>query len=111
MGCLCLHDVAAGRGQHAGHQAQGAVALRHDVRLHVAIVIPAGARPGHEQHHPATWQNRMHGAPCVQQTVYALKFCVRLDSQLKFGQGQRTYLQAQMKPPSDLRAAQQHMHS
>ena len=28
--------------QHAGHQAQGAVALRHDVRLHVAVVVPAG---------------------------------------------------------------------
>jgi hypothetical protein len=42
VGCLRLHDVAAGRGQHAGHEAQGAVALRHDVRLHIPVVVPAG---------------------------------------------------------------------
>ena len=44
-----LHGLAVRRHQHRGHQAERAEALRHDVGLHVAIVVLAGpdiaARP------------------------------------------------------------------
>ena len=46
-----LDRLAVGRHQHRGHQAQRAIALRHQVRLHVAIIVLAGpdiaARPLH----------------------------------------------------------------
>ena len=39
---LGLDGLAVGRHQHAGHQAEAAEALRHLVRLHVAVVVLAG---------------------------------------------------------------------
>ena len=49
VGGLGLHGLAVRRQQHRGHQAERTVALRHRVRLHVAVVVLAGpdeaARP------------------------------------------------------------------
>ena len=49
VGGLGLDHFAVRRGEHRGHQAERAVALRHGVGLHVAVVILAGpdiaARP------------------------------------------------------------------
>ena len=42
VGRLRLHGLPVGRHQHAGHQAKRAEALRHDVALHVAVVVLAG---------------------------------------------------------------------
>lgn len=41
MGGLSL-DTAVRRNENASHQSEGAVALRHDVTLHIAIVVLAG---------------------------------------------------------------------
>ena len=42
MGSLGLDRLTVRRHEHAGHQAQGAEALRHGVGLHVAVVVLAG---------------------------------------------------------------------
>ena len=49
VGGFGFNDLAVGRQQHRGHQAERAEALRHDVGLHIAVVVLAGpdvaARP------------------------------------------------------------------
>ena len=42
VGGFGFHGLAVGRHQHRGHQAERAVALRHRVGLHVAVVVLAG---------------------------------------------------------------------
>ena len=53
---LGLDDLAVGRHQHRGHQAERAEALRHGVGLHVAVVVLAGpdiaARPLQRRRRP-----------------------------------------------------------
>ncbi len=55
VGGFRFHDLAVRRHQHRGHQAERAEALRHDVGLHVAVVVLAGpdiaARPFHRRRH------------------------------------------------------------
>ena len=52
---LGLDDLAVRRGQHRGHQSERAVALRHRVGLHVAVVVLArpdiAARPFERRRH------------------------------------------------------------
>ena len=60
-----LDRPAVGRHQHAGHQAERAEALRHRVRLHVAVVILArpdiAARPFQRRGHHVVDQPMLVG--------------------------------------------------
>ena len=55
VGGFRFHGLAVRRQQHRSHQPERAEALRHDVRLHVAVVVLAGpdiaARPFHRRRH------------------------------------------------------------
>ena len=62
VGRLSLHGLAVRGDEHAGHETQGAVALGHDVRLDVAVVVLA--RP----HEAAVGLERL-GDHVVNQTV------------------------------------------
>ncbi len=42
MSSLSLAGDAIGTQEDAGHEAEGAVTLSHDVRLHISIVVLAG---------------------------------------------------------------------